>query len=184
VSDNKTQEPADLRQAYDALVVQHKATQAEFTTFKAQTIFKEAKLSPKHAELYLAANPDAEVSAEAVAAFAEEYSLRPAEVPAPVPVPDPAQNHLPADGSPPPVERTLGSGPAPADAALASVAAAAGSPQGTLGAATPVVMSAKEFETLLKTNPDAAAQAYAEGRVARNEGNVQADHLQSKGVIR
>jgi hypothetical protein len=173
-----------LRQAYDTLKKEFAAQTAEFTQFKARTIFKEAELSPKHAELYLAANPNADVTTEAVAAFAEEYGLRPAETAAPVPPSDPAQNHLPDDGSPPPVERTLQAGPAPADAALASVAAAAGSPQATIGGAQPVKMSSKEFEMLLQSNPDAAAQAYAEGRVARNEANVQADQLVQKGMIR
>jgi hypothetical protein len=184
VSDTQTKEPADLRAAYDALKAEHSKLQREYTGYKAETTFKEAGLSAKHAELYLATNPDGDISPDTVKAFAEEYGLQPAQAPA-APQPAPAaEGHLPADGSPPAVERTLSDGAQPADAALAQVAAAAGSPQATIGAAAPGKMSRTEFQRLLETNPSAAAQAYAEGRVERNERNVQADSLQDKGFIR
>ena len=183
MSDTKTQEPADLRAAYDTLKAAHDAQTAEYHSFKTTTVFKEVGLPAKHAELYLAKNPDGEVTAEAVQAFADEYGLMPAEAAAPAP-PASAEGHLPADGSPPPAERTLTDGPQPADAALASITAAAGSPEATAATAQPAMMNPEEFQKLLQTNPELAAQAYAEGRVRRNEQNVQAAHLQSKGEIR
>lgn len=166
MSDSQPKEPADLRAAYDALKAEHTALQSEYTSFKATTTFKEAGLSAKHAELYLAANPDGDISTESVAAFAKEYGLQPA---APAAPPAEAPDAAPA---------------APPVPSMAGMADAAGSPQAQAGAAAPAKMSKDEFERLLVDNPQAAAQAYAEGRVERNPRNVQADDLVAKGVIR
>ena len=179
MSDNMM-EPAELRQAYDRAVAGQAAAESELRSFKTETHFEKQGLTAKHAELYLATNPDGDVTAETVAAFATEYGLSPAAIPQPPT--DPA--HMPADGGTPPVERTLVNGPAtPVDANLASVAGAAGTPASVLGSALPAKMNRAEFTKLLQTNPEQAAQAYAEGRVERHEANVTADHLVNKGVI-
>jgi len=128
------------------------------------------------------------VDAKTVKAFAEEYGLQKPVVEG-SPVPAAPTAHMPADGSPPPVERILGAGPRPepaqipVDASLASLSGAAGSPAATIASALPVKMNQVEFEKLLASNPQAAAQAYVEGRVERNEANVTADQLVTKGVI-
>lgn len=175
-------EPKELREAYDRQVEQNAALQAEFRTFKTGVIFEQQGLTSKHAELYLAANPEGEASPEAVKTFAAEYGLQPI-VADPAPVAS-AEGHLPADGSPPAVERSLTDGPQAAPAALASLQGAAGTPQASFASASPAKMTQAEFQKLLESNPAEAAKAYAEGRVPRNEANVQADHLAAKGIIR
>lgn len=170
-------EPKELRDAYDRSISENKALQAEFRTFKTSVFFKEQGLTPKHAELYLAANPNGEISPEAVQTFAAEYGLQPAAAPAAPPAED---EHYNREGTPPAVERTLTSGPSP----LASLQGAAGTPQAAFASANPMKMTPKEFQKLLETNPQEAAKAYVEGRAPRNESNVQADRLVAKGIIR
>ncbi len=174
----QTEGMKELREALDRANTERDQAQADLRTFSTSVTFKEQGYTPKHAELYLKTNPEGDVSAEAVQAFANEYGLAPTEVP----VVTPAPGNLPPDGSPPPVERILGSGPPP-DANLRSFADVGGSPAGQFEQAAPAKMAQKDFQKLLADNPDAAAQAYREGRVERNEGNVQADQLVQKGVI-
>jgi len=171
----------ELREAHDRAVAERDQIAAEFKTFQATVTFKEAGLTQKHAELYLRANPDGEVTPDAVKSFAEEYGLAPQVAPPA----NPDSGHLPADGSPPPVERTLADGPQtpPVDRSLASLAGAGGTPEAQAAQAAPARMDRREFESLLKENPEAAAQAYREGRVQRHERNVQADQLVAKGEI-
>ena len=80
---------AELRKAYKARDRQVKALEKELeplrefkTTVVAEqrsaqmeTVFKEVGLSPKHAELFNKVEPEAEVTAEAVKAFAAQYDL-------------------------------------------------------------------------------------------------------------
>ena len=100
-------------------------------------------------------------SKDAATAFAEEYGLTvapPAETP-------PAQAQ-----------------PAP-DQGLSALGDAAGS---SITGATPAAqpqMSPDDFASLLESNPQAAAQAYVEGKVPRNKDNVQARDLVKKGII-
>lgn len=169
----------ELRAAYERAEAERDAALGELQAFRTTVTFKEAGYTPKHAELYLKTNPDGEINPDTVKAFAEEYGLSPVQTP--VATPD-AGSHLPADGSPPPLERTLADGP-PKDANLSSFAGVGGSPQGQLESAAPMKMNREEFQKLLRDNPEHAAQAYREGRVERNEANVQADDLVRKGVI-
>jgi len=174
------QEPKELREAYERQVAATKALEAEYRTFKTSTLFKEQGLTPKHAELYLAANPDGEISPEAIQTFAAEYGLQPAAAPAP----PPQDEHYNSEGDTPPLETTLTTGPKDAPSSLASLQGAAGTPQAAFQSANPGVMTPKEFQKLLETNPGEAARAYTEGRAPRNEQNVQADQLVAKGIIR
>jgi hypothetical protein len=175
-------EPKDLREAYDRQKAENAQLAQEFRTFRAEVTFKEQGLTPKHAQLYLAANPDGDVTPEAVQNFASEYGLQPAQAAPPAdPAPDPGG--LPEGGAPPAVERSLADGPNP-EASLANLQGAAGTPAGNFAAAAPAVMSQAEFQKLLASNPQEAAKAYAEGRAPRNEANIQADQLAQKGIIR
>jgi hypothetical protein len=178
---DKTQGIDQVREAYDASQAALAALTEEFRQFRTSVAFKEVGLTPKHAELYLAANPEGDATVDSVQAFADEYGLS-----APAAPVTPAPPGMPEDGAPPAVERTLGQGPvaSPADESLAGISGAAGTPQATVATALPSQMSKSDFTDLLKSNPQAAAQAYAEGRAPRNQGNVQADHLQKKGIIR
>ena len=170
MSDENTKEaPKELREALDRANEQLKtqidradAAETNFRGLQATVTFKEAGLSPKHADLFLKTNPEAEVTAESAKAFADEYGLTPASAPAAAPAepvtPDP-------------------------NAGLAGLGAAAGS--GTAGAAPAAqpVMSQEDFASLLESNPQEAAKAYVEGRAPRNKDNVQAQELVTKGII-
>lgn len=171
MSDENTQQetPKDLRDARDRAIERASeaekaatAAQSELRQFKAQVTFEKAGLTPKHADLFLKANPDADVTTEAVSDFAHEYGLVPTEAPAA------------EEATEPQADPGVG---------LAGFGDAAGS--GTTGSAPAAQpkMSGADFEHLLKTNPEEAAKAYAEGRTHRNSMNVQARDLVQKGII-
>jgi hypothetical protein len=161
--------PKDLREAYDR--AEARATEAELAAktakdelrqFQAQVTFEKQGLTPKHADLFLKTNPDAEVTQDAVHAFVEEYGLAPA--PAAVPAED-----APAT-------------PAGIPQLNAFQEAGGSGTQGSAPAAAPK-MSKADFQKLLETNPQEAAKAYVEGRTERNELNVVARDLVAKGII-
>lgn len=163
MTDNKPEAPAELREAYDRAEARAAEAEAaaqaaatELRAFKAQTLFG----NEKHAELFLKANPDADVTPDAVNAFVQDYGLNPATESAPPsePKPDPGTN-------------------------LASLNDAAGNGQSGAAPAAQPKMSAEDFEKLLATNPQAAAEAYMKGTAPRNELNVQARDLVTKGII-
>lgn len=167
MSDENTMEiPKDLREARDRAIAeaeemraQAAAAQAELRQFKAAVTFERAGLSGKHAELYLKANPDADVTMESIQEFANEYGLVASQDPAPAPEP--------AKTSP----------------GLAAMGEAGGSIAGGAAPAAKPVMSLEEFQQLLVTNPQEAAKAYVEGTAPRNSLNVQANDLVRKGII-
>lgn len=162
---NTPEAPKDLRDARDRALAEAEAARseaqaarAELRQFQASVTFERAGLTAKHADLFLKANPDAEVTTEAVSDFAHEYGLTGVAAEVKEETPDPG-------------------------AGLTGLGGAAGSSmQGSAPAAQPV-MSAEDFDTLLKTNPEEAAKAYAEGRAPRNAANVQARRLVEKGII-
>ncbi len=172
MSEPVQQEPKELREALDRATKGEADAISELREYKAGVIFKDAGLAPKHADLFLKTNPDAEVTAETAAAFAEEYSLAPAKAPEPAP----------ADPAAPPADPATPVAP-PVDAGMAALGEAAGSAKGGAAPAVVAKMSADAFATLLATNPAEAAKAYTEGRVDRNSLNVQADALVQKGII-
>jgi len=161
--ENQPQEPKDLRAAKDraearATEAENAATaaQSELREFKATTLFG----NEKHAELFLKANPEAEITAESVEAFVKDYGLAVGEA-----TPPPAE-------TPPPEDPGAG---------LAGIGGAAQ----TSGSAPPAQpkMSTDEFEQLLVSNPQAAAEAYVKGTAPRNAENTQARELVKKGII-
>ena len=165
----KTEGMSELREARDRAVEAAKvateasaATQAEFRQFKAATLFEQGGLTEKQATLFLTANPEAEITKEAVGDFIEEYGFTPAS----------------SDSAETPKEEAP-----PADAGLGSFSGAAGS--ATKGATPPAnpKMSKTDFQELLVSNPAAAAEAYAKGQVERSPKNVQARELVKKGII-
>lgn len=167
MSDETTQQvetPKDLREARDRAI--ERANEAEaraneaiagLREFKAQTLFG----NQKHAELFLKANPDADVTAEAVQDFIGEFGL------------------ATADETPPPVEDD---GPDPG-AGLEGFGSAAGTGQTGAAPAAQPKMSKEDFEQLLADNPQAAAEAYVKGIAPRSDLNVQARDLVQKGII-
>jgi len=167
MSDENTGAPKELREALDRAnenlaeqTTRADAAETNLRVLQATTTFKEANLNPKHADLFLKTNPEAEATAESVAAFAEEYGLSPTEAPV-----------TPAEATP------------PADTGLGGLGGAAGSPQGGSAPAAQPKMSPEDFSKLLEENPQEAAKAYVEGRAPRNDDNVQAAELVKKGII-
>ena len=159
--------PKELREALEraneaaaAEKARADAAETNFRGLQASVTFEKAGLTAKHADLFLKANPDAEVTAEAAQTFAEEYGLV-------------------AQEAPPSTEERK---PDP-NTGLSAFGEASGS--GTSGGAPPAqpVMSQGDFETLLATNPQEAAKAYVEGRAPRNDKNVTANELVRKGII-
>ena len=173
---SEQQEPKELREALERSQAAETKAVSELREYKAGVLFKDAGLQPKHAELFLKTNPDAEVTAETAAAFADEYSLAPVQVPA-SDAPKAGEEAKPVEGAP------VTPAAAPADAGLAAMGEAAGSAKGGTVPAVVAKMSNEAFQELLATNPAEAAKAYTEGRVERNSLNVQADQLVQKGII-
>ena len=164
--DDTTAEPQELRRAYDELKGRFTNLEADHRNLLATTTFKEAKLNPKHAELFLKVNGDAPITAEAATKFAEEYGLAPTETPAP------------------PQEGQSVAQPPPANTQLAGMSGAGtqgtGLPQGS---PTGPKMSIPEFQTMLANDKNGAIKAYAEGRVEHAAGNVSVREAVDKGLI-
>lgn len=162
MSDENTQEtPKDLREAHERAVEKAKAAEAEALSarqelrqFKAETLFGNAQ----HAELFLKANPDADVTQDAVAQFRETYGIGASSEPSPEPEPQ-------------------------VDPGLAAMGGAASSPIGGAAPAEQAQLGWDEFEAVLASNPQEAAKLYSEGRVKPNSMNVQARELAQKGII-
>lgn len=163
MSDETTQEaPKELREALDRAkaeaaeaAAQAQAATQELRQFKATTLFG----NEAHAELFLKANPEADVTQDAVAQFRETYGLGvTTEAP-------------PADTAP------------KTEPGLAAMGAAAGSPIGGSAPAETAQIGWDEFQGLLESNPTEAAKLYAEGRVKPNSLNVQAREARQKGII-
>jgi len=175
--------PADLREAYDRATARVTELEAENRGLKLDNVFKDARVPKASQSLY----SGDDITVEAVTEWANFHGIPVAPEAAPVTAPttEPAPA-LTEDGRAPAVEKIMGTGPTPEDAGLASMAAAAGSHEATAAQALPSKMSHQQFTKMLE-NPDThdqAVQAYAEGRVDRNDGNVQADQMKAKGLIR
>lgn len=154
--------PKELRDALERATARAEAAETGLKQFQAATFFDQAGLGEKQAQLFLQANPEAEITKEAVTSFIEEYGFSTAE---PAPVAQPPSNE-------PPVE-----------APLSEFQRAAGSTAGSGTPAAQPVMSPEDWSKLLVDNPQEAAKAYVEGRAPRNEANVQARELVEKGII-
>ncbi len=169
MSDETQTAPKELREALEranekqqAETARADAAETNLRVLQATTTFKEANLNPKHADLFLKTNPEAEATPETVAAFAEEYGLTVAQAP--------------AEGMKEPAA------PDP-NSALGALGAAAGSVEGGSTPAAQPKMSSEDFSKLLEMNPQEAAKAYVEGRAPRSDDNVQAQELVRKGII-
>lgn len=168
MSDENMETPKDLREALaraEARAAEAEKTanaaQSELRQYKATVTFEKSGLLPKHAELFLKANPDAEVTPEAVSDFAHEYGLV-------------------TEAAPPSTEEPKSEGGNPALSAFQN--AGGGGTEGAAPAAQPK-MSREEFDALLASNPAAAAEAYVKGTAPRNSLNTQARDLVNKGII-
>lgn len=164
MSDQTTQEDGmkQLRESRDAEKTRADAAEQGLRTLKAEVLFDKSGLNAKHAELFLKSNPEADVTAEAVSTFADEYGLVPA-----------------AGGEDPPSKPTE----PPVDAGLAALGGAAQTASSGAAPAAKPQVTAEEFDRILQENPAKAAELYVRGQAPRNAANVQARELVDKGVI-
>ena len=124
----------------------------------ARDVFRDQGFNPKHGDLYAAVNPDGEITAESVVAFADEQSLNPISATS-----ENAEEVDSADAT------------AEAEKDL-SVMAGGGSSGGDGGAGGANVQSLTrpEWVELSRSDPAAARAAAASGRVQLNKGNPYA----------
>ena len=154
--------PAELRDAFEALQKENKKLAAENETLhktnrslQAANAFREAALAPDLADLFVAAVPDGDITVDAAKEFAQKYGIAPKA----------------DEGSADENEETeeivedQRSG-------LANIARA-GSGAGTSGQATggAKLVTRDEFLRMQQTDPAAAQQALAEGRVQLRTDN-------------
>lgn len=166
--------PAQLREQYDALVKDHgklKTTNAtlerENRTLKAEKFFGEAGLSPLGAELFVATNPEGDITVDTVKAFAEKYGV------GSVATGEPEGGEAADETTPPSTEGLK-------NMERAGSGSGAGSQQGAGGEKT---LSSKEFTDLLKRDKAAAQQALAEGRVVLRDDNPLARDRVAMGDV-
>jgi hypothetical protein len=165
-------EPKELRAAYDALTANHEAAQKELSalrqenrTYGAKEAFREAKLDPAQAELFVYANGDSEITPEAIQEFADKFKL--------APVPE-AQSEEPQA---PDAENAK---PKAADTGLSMMSR--GSTRAGEGGQQPPgtkddTMTTAEWTELYKRDRNAAELAVKNGKVSLREDNWYAqDH--------
>lgn len=164
MSDENT--PAELREQVEALTKdiakERKAKEdllKENRSLKARDSFREATLSPDLADLFVAVNPDGDISVEAAKDFAEKYGVGAAAAPD-------EQNGGSGDGTEPPAPNTQG----------LDLINRAGSGAGNGGQppAGDKTMSVTEYVELLRRDKPAAQTALAEGRVRVRDDNPMA----------
>lgn len=162
--ENATVEPPELRRAYDQLQTDFKKLSADHRNLVATTTFKEAKLDPRHAELFLKVHGDEAITPEAAAKFAEDYGLTPVAEETPT--------------TPPPVA-------APTHQQLGSMSGAGTPGSGLSPPGSPVgqKLTQAQFAKMLESDKDGAIRAYAEGRVEHAPGNPLVREAVNKGLI-
>jgi hypothetical protein len=165
----------ELRKAYDTLKSEHETLQTEHRTLLATTTFKEAKLDPTHAELFLKVVGDDPITAEAATEFAKKYNLPLTENKEGGKTEDP-----PTGGTVPPEDPSKEPGKG-----LEGMSKAGSVPAGS---ATPVSgvpkMSVSEFADLLSKDSATAIAKYQAGEVEHAEGNVAATEALRRGDIK
>jgi hypothetical protein len=152
---------AQVRERLDAVEKENKKLQkdnaaliAENRNMKATSAIVEAGLSPDVAGLFIAANPETEITTDAVKEFAEKYGIQ---------------------GKAVSTEGTEPTAPSPDDKGLQNFARA-GSGAGGSGAAPADTkyLTTEEFIDLQKRDKVAAQKALAEGRIKLSNQNPYA----------
>lgn len=163
----------ELRKAYDTLKSDHETLQTEHRTLLATTTFKEAKLDPTHAELFLKVVGDDPITAEAATEFAKKYNL---------PLSESGDGGKPED---PPTGTTPPQDPPKEPAkGLEDMSKAGTVPTGSVTPTAGPKMSVSEFADLLSKDPNTAMQKYQAGEVEHAEGNVAATEALRRGDIK
>jgi hypothetical protein len=149
----ETGTPEEAREQIDSLTKDLKSTQAELETamqvnreHDVKDGFASGGFDPKFADLYMAANPEGDITADAISEWAGTYGIEPStdnqSTPSTEPVTDPSTTGL----------DTMGRG--------GSNPGGSGQPP-----ATEKTMPIQEWQDLYARDPDAAKQAMEDGRV-------------------
>ncbi len=161
------QTPAELREAYESMQKelkkiqkQNESLEGENRKLQAREAFRDAELSPDLADLFVAANPEAEINTDSALEFAQTYGIGAAKV-ADEGDDDGADQGAGDEGAQAPDTEGLDN-----FARAGSGAAGAGQPP-----ASDKALSRDEFLTLQRDNPGAAQKALAEGRVKLRTDN-------------
>lgn len=162
--------PADLRNAYEAATKQiqklEKENQLLVTTnrsLQAANAFRAANLSPDLADLFVAASPDAEITAESAKEFAAKYGISAASEKTAEPNEDgTADTNVPVNN------------PGSTDGLDKIARAGSGAGEGGAASASTQTLTRQEFVRLQTSDPVSAQKALAEGRVRLREDNPYA----------
>lgn len=163
------QTPAELRDALEnaqkelkKLTKANSDLTAENRKLMAKEVFREADLSPNAADLFVAANPEADITVDAVVEFAKNYGIGNVEA---ADDGDDEGDGASGDGE--------GEGSGSDGTEGLSGFARAGSGQGGSGQppTTGKTMTRDEFLTAQRDNPALAQKALAEGRVRLRPDN-------------
>ena len=142
----------DLAKSQEALV----AEQVKTRGFAARDAFVDAGYEPKFADLYVAAEPEGELTAEAIKVWTGTFGLEPEEAPA-------------GEGKAGDSKVTE----APGSTALADLGRGGSSAEGGAGSSTTDKMiTVQEWQQLTKTDPGAAREAVANGNVKLRPDNA------------
>jgi hypothetical protein len=152
----------NLREALDKanadrneLQEQFNQVSGELKNLKAKEAFKASGFQDSHAELFLKANPDAEINNESISEFVNTYNLSPAKQES---VPSPQTNEGLANLG------NVGNNANPA----------------VVGTAENAKMTKAEYKKLQATDPTAAHQALVTGRVQMRDDNIVANQTFNK----
>lgn len=130
--------------------------QAQLRVRDARDAFRAEGFTPKNGDLYAAMNPEGEITAEAVVAFADEQGL---------PLAGSTQESTEEAG-------TTTTEAADGSEALAGMAGSgSGAGEGGAGSASPETLTRQEWQALHATDPAAAKAAVASGRVEITKDN-------------
>jgi len=143
-----------MRDTIERLSKDEKATSAENKQLRTDLRVRDAReafsgegYNPKHGDLYAASNPEGEFTVEAIDAFAKEMGLAPLEI----------------------ASKDEGEGTSKETDGTENLAAASGggsrSGDGGAGGSTSEQMTRKDWQQLYLTDPVAAKEAVASGRV-------------------
>jgi hypothetical protein len=136
----------------------------ENRTLKARDIAREQGYDASRGDLFASANPDADITAEALDQFVQNFNLGSA----------PSGDEVKDEGAPsgegdPPTGEPAGSGD------LANMARGGSRPGDSAGGASPEKMTRQEWQELHANDPIAAREAVRQGQVEISSGNPFGD---------
>lgn len=153
----------NARKALEAANKQNQNLATQVRTLTAREAFAEAGYQRTHADLFVAKNPEGEITPDTISAFVDEFGL----------VPAPKQEE---PAAPPAEAGEAGQGEAPSSSGLASMSRGGSRPgESAQQGAQSRPLTQAEWQTLYAENPAAARKAVNDGRVQIRADNPYAD---------